>query len=82
MSGLIAFTRPATKSVPDDVTFQHLGFFNYSAPAPTGVYDSNGLKSGEPIFPKATCSVNFSFQYTLSESAQGYHRRFLSAFGA
>ena len=65
MSGLIAFTRPATKSVPDDVTFQHLGFFNYSAPAPTGVYDSNGLKSGEPIFPKATCSVNFGFQYTL-----------------
>jgi signal peptidase I len=65
MGGLIAFTRPATKSVPDVVTFQHLGFFNYSAPAPTGVYDSNGLKSGEPIFPKTTCSVNFGFQYTL-----------------
>lgn len=27
MGGLIAFTRPATKSVPDNVTFQHLGFF-------------------------------------------------------
>ena len=39
--------------------------FNYSAQAPAGVYDSNGLKSGEPIFPKTTCSVNFGFQYTL-----------------
>ena len=63
--GLIAFVNPATKNVPDDVNFRHLGFFTYSAPAPAEVYDSNGLKSGEPIFPKITCSIDLAFQYML-----------------
>jgi hypothetical protein len=65
ISGIIAFSKPAFRVVNDDVQFQHVGFFSYSAPAPQGVYDSNAIQSGDPIFPKLTCSVDVSFQYTF-----------------
>ena len=63
--GIFAFARPASRVVPDDVTYQHFGFFSYSATAPASVYDSGTLQSGEPIFPKTTCLVDINFQYTL-----------------
>jgi EAL domain-containing protein (putative c-di-GMP-specific phosphodiesterase class I) len=65
MLGILSFTRPATQTVSDDVDYQHLGFFSYSASAPAGVYDSTTINSGEPIFPALTCSVNMTFNYTL-----------------
>lgn len=63
--GVFAFTRPATRVVPDNITYQHFGFFSYSATAPDSVYDSGTVQSGEPIFPKTTCVVDINFQYTL-----------------
>jgi signal peptidase I len=65
MLGILSFTRPANRIVSDDVNYQHLGFFSYSAPAPAGVYDSTTIRSGEPIFPTLTCSVTITFNYTL-----------------
>jgi EAL domain-containing protein (putative c-di-GMP-specific phosphodiesterase class I) len=62
---IISFTRPASISVPDDVDYQHIGVFAYSAAAPSSVYDSSRLQTGEPIFPNLTCSVSLSFQYYL-----------------
>ena len=65
MLGILAFTRSAMQTVSDDVNYQHLGFFSYSAAAPAGVYDSTTIQSGEPIFPGLTCSVNVTFNYSL-----------------
>ena len=66
MLGILSFTRPAIKIVSDDVNYQHLGFFSYSAVAPAGVYDTTTIRSGEPIFPTLTCSINVAFNYTLA----------------
>lgn len=62
---IVSFSRPATRTAQDDVRYEHLGFFSYSASAPQGVYDSNYIKSGDPIFPRLTCSVDMTFRYTL-----------------
>ncbi len=62
---IVSFSRPAFRTVTDNVSYQHLGVFSYSTTAPQGVYDSNTLKSGDPIFPKLTCTVDVSFQYVL-----------------
>ena len=68
---IISFTRPTTVNQPDDVNFQHIGIFSYSAPAPAGIYDSNTVKKGDPIFPKVTCSTRVDFHYSLfGESLQ------------
>jgi len=63
--GIISFSRPATRLTQNDIQYQHLGFFVYTASAPLDVYDSNTIQSGDPIFPKLTCSVDMTFQYTL-----------------
>ena len=63
--GLISFSKPTSRIVPDDIQIQHLGIFSYLASAPQSVYDSNAIKSGDPIFPRLTCTVDVSLQYTL-----------------
>lgn len=63
--GIIVFSRPVSRTVQDDIGYQHLGVFSYLASAPQGVYDANSIKSGDPIFTKLTCSVDVNFQYTL-----------------
>ena len=64
--GFFAFTRPRTIYVPDDTKYQHLGFFGYSASVPTGVYDSQIVQPGEPVFSQISCEVNFNFIYILA----------------
>jgi len=63
--GIIAFSRPASRIAQDDISYEHLGVFSYSASTPQGVYDSNAIKSGDPIFTRLTCSVDVNFQYSL-----------------
>jgi signal peptidase I len=63
--GIVAFSKNTSRVARDEVHFEHVGFFSYSAPAPQGVYDSNAIKSGDPIFPKLTCTIDVSFQYTF-----------------
>src|SRR6266498_3120052 len=63
--GIISFSRPISRIIQDDVRYEHLGVFSYSASTPQGVYDQNTLKSGDPIFTHLTCSVDVNFQYTL-----------------
>jgi signal peptidase I len=76
--GIVAFSRPATRIVNDEITYDQLGIFAYSASAPQGVYDSNAVKSGDPVFPKLTCSVDVAFQYALiapgAENVSGSHQ--------
>lgn len=63
--GIISFSRPTSRSSQDSIQYQHLGIFSYLAAAPQGVYDSNTIISGDPIFPRLTCTVDVSLQYTL-----------------
>jgi signal peptidase len=63
--GIIAFSRPAARTAQDDISYEHLGIFSYSATTPQGVYDANTIKSGDPIFTKLICSTDVNFQYTL-----------------
>lgn len=62
---IIVFSRPTFRVVQDDLSYQHLGIFSYSASAPQGIYDQNSIKSGDPVFTKLTCSLDVNFQYTL-----------------
>jgi signal peptidase I len=63
--GIIAFSRPTSRIKQDDLNYEHIGVFSYSAAAPQGVYDTDTIKSGDPIFAKLTCAVDVNFQYTL-----------------
>ena len=76
--GIIAFSRPASRIAEDSINYDHLGIFSYSASAPAGVYDSDSIKSGDPIFTKLTCAVDVNFQYSLiaqqPENIAGTHR--------
>jgi signal peptidase I len=62
---IISFSRPSTRNVMDNLLYEQSGVFSYSAKAPQGVYDLDTIKSGDPLFPKLTCKVDFDFQYAL-----------------
>ena len=64
--GGIAYAKPVEKNIPQDVFYTHNGKFQYSAPAPEGVYDSTTIQSGAPVFFKLTCEIQVDYQYTLS----------------
>lgn len=76
--GIISFSRPTERIVSNDIQYQHLGIFSYLASAPQGIYDSNTIKSGDPIFPLLTCAVDVNLQYTLiapeAESLTGIYQ--------
>jgi signal peptidase I len=76
--GILAFSRPTTRLSENEISYDHLGVFAYSASAPQGVYDANSIKSGDPIFTKLTCSVTINFQYALlaagAENIQGTYQ--------
>ena len=61
---IFGFSRPATKKA-EDFKYQQTGVFFYSAAGKPGVYDTDTVRSGEPIFPKLTCLLNLWFVYTL-----------------
>lgn len=67
--GVIAFARPVSKSIPVDTPYTHTGQFAYSAPAPTGVYDTASIQSGLPVFLKLNCEIKVEYLYTLSGDA-------------
>lgn len=63
--GAFAFTRPTTREASDEITYQQTGVFSYSAAAPAGVYDSNTIQTGEPLFPQLTSAATIGFDYRL-----------------
>lgn len=70
--GIFAFTRPLLQNVSEGIQYEHRGAFAYSARAPAGIYDSEVVSSGQPVFPKLTCVVNLRFSYALAgEDLQG-----------
>jgi signal peptidase I len=63
--GIFAFTSPASRA-RGGLKYQQAGIFFYSAAGTPGIYDTDTIHSGEPIFPKLTCSLNLGFAYNLA----------------
>lgn len=61
---IFLFTRPLTRAT-GNIPYQQEGYFFYSATGTPGVYDTDLVRSGEPVFPKLTCFLNIGFTYNL-----------------
>lgn len=66
---IFAFLRPVSRTVATDVTYQQSGQFDYTATAPSGIYDADTIKTGDPIYRQITRSMPVKFDYLLT--AQG-----------
>ena len=71
----VAWTRPLTESTQSSDGYEQRGVFRYWAPAPTGVYQTDTIRAGEPVFAKLTEVVEFEFEYYFAA------QRSLDAFG-
>jgi signal peptidase I len=61
---IFAFTRPLTQAT-ENIPYQQEGTFSYSATGTQGVYDTELVRTGEPVFPKLTCFLNIGFTYNV-----------------
>jgi signal peptidase I len=62
---IFAFIRPLTRP-GGNIQYQQEGFFFYSASGTHGLYDSDKVRPGEPVFPKLTCLLNVAYAYNLT----------------
>jgi signal peptidase I len=78
-TGIYAFTRPLYNEA-EKFPYQQEGYFYYSATGTPGVYDSEMVRSGEPVFPKLTCFLNIGYTYTLTgdrlQAVNGTHKMY------
>jgi len=69
--GIFAFIRPLTRTA-DKIEYQQESHFSYSATGTPVIYDTEAVRSGEPVFPRLTCSLNIAFTYNvLGNQIQG-----------
>jgi signal peptidase I len=64
---IVVFLRPLTRTA-DQIQFTQQGQFTYSATGAPIIYDTNMVRSGEPIFPRLSCFLNIGFAYTIPGS--------------
>lgn len=64
-AGVYAFTRPLNRPA-ENIPYQQDGHYYYSATGTPGVYDTDTVRSGEPVFPKLTCFLNIGYTYNFS----------------
>ena len=68
---IFAFIRPLTRPA-DKIQYQQESQFAYSATGTPVIYDTELVRSGEPVFPRLTCSLNIAFTYNvLGDQLQG-----------
>lgn len=64
---IVAFGRPASRSVPADVAYRQAGEFAYWAAAPdAGVYDNVNATTGDPVFRRLSDSLYTRFTYRIT----------------
>ncbi len=77
--GIVAFTRPMERPAAT-IPYQQTGDYSYSATGTPGVYDTDTVRAGEPIFPKLTCFLNVGYSYNLLgenlQSSAGTYRTY------
>jgi len=59
---IFAFIRPLTRAA-DKIQYQQESSFSYSATGTPVIYDTEMVRSGEPVFPRLTCFLNIAFTY-------------------
>src|SRR5215216_4388132 len=59
---IFAFIRSLTRAA-DKIRYQQEGQFSYSATGTPVIYDTEVVRSGEPVFPRLTCFLNVGFAY-------------------
>jgi signal peptidase I len=64
---ILTFARPLTRPASNQ-TYQQTGYFFYSASTTPGVYDSDTIQTGDPIFTKLTCLVKVGMVYNIEGS--------------
>jgi signal peptidase I len=64
--GIVAIRKPLFLEVADTYPYEHVGSFRYYAEVPDGVYDTNRVQTGEPVFLKLTDAVTVVFEYRLA----------------
>ncbi|MCB9110645.1 MAG: signal peptidase I [Anaerolineales bacterium] len=62
--GIYSFTRPLDLPA-ENISYQQTGEYYYSATGTPGVYDTDVVRSGEPIFPRLTCFLNIGYTYAI-----------------
>jgi signal peptidase I len=62
---LYTFNQSTYTTKFEDVKYKHVGTFSYSAAAPPGVYASDTVQVGEPIFRQLIDQVTVNFSYHL-----------------
>jgi len=68
-SSIFFFSKPVTRAA-DDLTYEQTGVYYYSAAMPEGIFDTEMLHSGEPIFTKLTCSIIIGYSYNITGPVQ------------
>lgn len=66
---ILSFSKSTTRTA-DNIQYDQTGVYYYSASGPPGIYDTEVLHSGEPIFPKLTCSINIGYSYNITGELQ------------
>lgn len=68
---IFAYIRPLTRPA-DKIQYQQESHFTYSATGTPVIYDTEMVRSGEPVFPRLTCFLNIGFTYNvLGDQLQG-----------
>lgn len=70
--GIVSFSKPSSVNVSQEIPYELRGIFNYSAKAPLGIYDTESVQTGDPIYLKLTkeLAVDFSFELITNDLDQ------------
>jgi len=62
---IFAFIQPLTRPA-EKIQYQQDSTFSYSATGTPVIYDTETVRSGEPVFPRLTCFLNIAFSYNVT----------------
>jgi hypothetical protein len=62
--GIFAFIRPLSRPA-EKIQYLQESHFSYSATGTPVIYDTEMVRSGEPVFPRLTCFLDISFAYNV-----------------
>ncbi len=63
---IFTFNQPLTRTLFTDLTYHQNGQFSYSAAAPPGLYGSDTVETGQPVFRRLINQINLNFNYQFS----------------
>jgi signal peptidase I len=68
---IASFSRPIWHLTHDELPYRHEGYFDYTAAVPYGVYESDRVKTGEPIFRRLINTFEVQFRYRIAGDQLG-----------